>query len=351
MKRPAIFFDRDNTLIASDGYLGNPGEVRLLDGAPEAVARARALGYATVIFSNQSGVARGMFDEQAVHAVNDKLDELLHDQNPLAVIDRHEFCPFHPEGTVEAYQQESDLRKPKPGMIYRAAEKLALDVERSWVVGDAPRDIEAGHAAGCRTILFRDPRLPPSPAAREQVVIQPDYVVGTLKEALSIIERATQQELAPVEEAPEPSAPARDEAIVLPVVSTPGVSAPGVSAPPAGPHLVRDIGPAEAKAPASPPPVATPSEPSPSQIELATTIGHLETLSRQILAEIRRAQEQPEAAFSVSKLLAGIVQILVLAALFYAYLQRGEADLPSVLIFALVLQTMTIALLIMGRQH
>ncbi len=182
MKRPAIFFDRDNTLIASDGYLGNPSEVRMLDGAPKP-SPARALGYATVISAIRAAWRGGMFDEQAVHAVNDKLDELLHDQNPQAVIDRHEFCPFHPEGTVEAYQQESELRKPKPGMIYRAAEKLALDVERSWVVGDAPRDIEAGHAAGCRTILFRDPGLPPSPAAREQVVIQPDYVVGTLKEA------------------------------------------------------------------------------------------------------------------------------------------------------------------------
>ncbi len=207
MKRPAIFFDRDNTLIASDGYLGNPAEVRLLDGAADAVARARTLGFATVIFSNQSGVARGMFDEAAVHAVNDRLDELLHDQNASAVIDRHEFCPFHPEGTVEGYQQESELRKPKPGMIYRAAEKLALDVERSWVIGDAPRDIEAGHAAGCRTILFRDPRLPPSPAAREQVVVQPDYVVGTLKEAMSIIERDSAQEVAPIEEAAERSEP------------------------------------------------------------------------------------------------------------------------------------------------
>ena len=139
MKRPAVFFDRDNTLIVSDGYLGNPAKVRLIEGAADAVARARSIGYATVVFSNQSGVARGLFDEQAVHAVNGRLDELLHDLNQAAVIDRHEFCPFHPEATVEAYRQESDLRKPRPGMILQAAEKLALDLPRSWAIGDAPR--------------------------------------------------------------------------------------------------------------------------------------------------------------------------------------------------------------------
>ena len=81
MKRPAIFFDRDNTLIVSDGYLGDPEKVVLTDGAPTAIARARAMGFATVTVSNQSGVARGMFDEEAVEAVNRKIDELLRSAN------------------------------------------------------------------------------------------------------------------------------------------------------------------------------------------------------------------------------------------------------------------------------
>src|SRR6185437_5895296 len=152
MKRPAVFFDRDNTLIVNDGYLGDPSKVMLVEGAAECIARVRSLGYAVVVLSNQSGVARGMFTEDDVHRVNARLDELLADHNPQAVIDRHEFCPFHPEGTVAEYKHESDLRKPRPGMIHQAAEKLALDLSRSWVVGDAPRDIEAGKAAGCKTI-------------------------------------------------------------------------------------------------------------------------------------------------------------------------------------------------------
>src|SRR5688572_5808918 len=188
MKRPAVFFDRDNTLIACDGYLGDPSKVALVEGAPEAVARARALGYATVVVSNQSGVARGMYDEAAVHAVNARMDELLEEQNPAAVIDRHEFCPYHPEGTVSQYRVDSDMRKPKPGMILCAADKLALDLSRSWLIGDTPRDIEAGKAAGCRTILFQSPDLAASPAAAEASNAQPDATVTSLKEAVDFIE-------------------------------------------------------------------------------------------------------------------------------------------------------------------
>src|SRR3954466_13390963 len=168
MKRPAIFFDRDNTLIACEGYLGDPSQVRLIDGAAEALARARKLGFATVVFSNQSGVARGMFTEDDVRAVNARFDQLLAASDPDAVVDRHEFCPFPPGGTVDAYRRESDLRKPQPGMLHRAADALGLDLNKSWVIGDAPRDIEAGMAGGCRTILLAHPSLSPSPAAEAQ---------------------------------------------------------------------------------------------------------------------------------------------------------------------------------------
>src|SRR5437773_3069434 len=192
MKRPAVFFDRDNTLIACDEFLGDTSKVALVGGAADAVAAARNLGYAAVVFSNQSGVARGYFTEQAVHAVNQRLDELLKDGNPKAVIDRHEFCPFHPDASIEKYRKDSPLRKPAPGMIHQAAEALALDLSRSWVIGDAPRDIEAGQAAGCRTILFTDPLLKSSPAALVERKIEPDYICSTLTEAIDFIARHTE---------------------------------------------------------------------------------------------------------------------------------------------------------------
>ena len=189
MKRPAVFFDRDNTLIVSDGYLGDPDAVVLVPGAAEAVAKVRAMGFAVVVFSNQSGVARGMFTEEDVHRVNARLDELLRDHDAGAVIDRHEFCPHHPDAEVPRYRQASEFRKPAPGMIYQAARQLDLDLGRSWVVGDAPRDIEAGRAAGCRTILFKDPALSPSAGAAAAQTVEPDFVVGSLAEAAETIER------------------------------------------------------------------------------------------------------------------------------------------------------------------
>src|SRR5829696_815398 len=175
MIRPAIFFDRDNTLIACNDYLGDPELVKLIDGAADAIARARSLGFAIVVFSNQSGVARGMFSESDVRAVNERLDQMLLAQNAQAIVDRHEYCPFHPEATVENYRQDSDRRKPGAGMIHSAAEALSIDLPNSWVIGDAPRDIEAGVAAGCRTILYADSSLPPSPAAGADRKVEPDY--------------------------------------------------------------------------------------------------------------------------------------------------------------------------------
>src|ERR1019366_5731542 len=200
MRRPAVFFDRDNTLIVCDGYLGEASKVVLVNGAPDAIARARRLGYAIVVFSNQSGVARGMFTEEDVHAVNTRLDELLADANPAAVIDRHEFCPFHPDGVIERYRKDSPLRKPAPGMILQATEKLALDLSRSWVIGDAPRDIEAGKAAGCRTILFHHPDLSASPAQKSDSTVLPDHFVESLKDAVNIIEKTPDVEALPAEE-------------------------------------------------------------------------------------------------------------------------------------------------------
>ena len=326
MKRPAVFFDRDNTLIACDEYLGDANKVALVNGAAEAVARARKLGYATVIFSNQSGVARGYFTEEAVHAVNQKLDEMLLDGDPKAVVDRHEFCPFHPDASIEKYRQESPMRKPAPGMILNAAEALALDLSRSWVIGDAPRDIEAGHKAGCRTILFTDPNLKSSPAAAVERRVEPDYICSTLKEAMDFIERNTEKAPDPEPQPPPPPPPP----------STPPATV--VSPHPATPVVTESkkgdtrVAPTEARV-------------------SAASSAKLETLANEILQELRRRREQPQADFSVSKLMAGVVQVIALAILFLALLNRSDHNaLMALLTFALTLQTMTIALLIMGKQ-
>ena len=291
MKKPAIFFDRDNTLIVSDGYLGDPAQVRLIAGAADAVARARALGFAVVTISNQSGVARGLFGEEAVAAVNEKLDQLLCRENPQAKIDRHEFCPFHPEAVIERYRKDSELRKPRPGMILRAAEAMELELSASWVLGDSPRDIEAGHAAGCRTILVSDLSLSASPAATQPGSVEPDETVSNLAEAMDIVEA---------------------------VVGTESLHQ----------HSVQP-------------------DRSAAQVSELTKIEHL---AQAILDQVRRQNEHvPE--FSLGKMLAGITQILAIALAVgsYFYKPTGETLMP--ILVAIFLQALTISLLLMGRER
>jgi D-glycero-D-manno-heptose 1,7-bisphosphate phosphatase len=333
IRRPAVFFDRDNTLIVSDGYLGDPAGVVLMDGAADAVARARALGFAVVVVSNQSGVARGLFTVEDVHAVNRRLDELLRAANPNAIIDRHEFCPFHPEATVERYRHDPDLRKPKPGMLLRAAEKLALDLSRSWMIGDAPRDIDAGAAAGCRTILFHHPSIAASRAVSDPGKSKPEQVVSTLSAAIEYIASAREVPANGPAGGPDP--------------------APGAAQ---APHHAPDVPQKASPPPAGPRPGATASMPTPLPAESRGPGAsgdngppRSETILLEILHELRRSREQPHSDFSVSKLLAGIVQIVALAVLFVTYLRQD--DQASTLLVAIFLQALTIALLIMGRQR
>ncbi len=190
MGRPAIFFDRDNTLIVNDGYLGDPAGVVLMPGAAAAVAAARRAGYAVVVVSNQSGVARGLFDEAAVMAVDRRLADLLLAADPTAAVDVQLYCPFHPQAPVAAYRQDSPLRKPNPGMLLLAADRLSLDLANSWLVGDAPRDVAAGRAAGCRTVLFTPPGVAGSPdAGGDDGGGEPDARVASLAAAIVFIRR------------------------------------------------------------------------------------------------------------------------------------------------------------------
>ncbi len=150
--RRAVFVDRDNTLIDNDGYLSDAAAVRLLPGAAAAVARLRGAGYYVVVVTNQSGVARGLITEEQLAAVHQRMQDLLREAG--TGVDAVYYCPFleSDEAVVEAYRKESDLRKPRPGMLKLAAKELDLDLAACWMIGDAERDIEAGLAAGCKTI-------------------------------------------------------------------------------------------------------------------------------------------------------------------------------------------------------
>jgi len=144
MSRRGVLLDRDGTLIEDRGYLARPEQVSLLPGVREGMAELKRLGFALAVVSNQSGVARGYFNEAAVEAVNRRINELL---GTAAGVDRFFFCPHLREGIVPEYSFECECRKPKPGMIERAAREMDLDLARSFLVGDARRDLAAGREA------------------------------------------------------------------------------------------------------------------------------------------------------------------------------------------------------------
>lgn len=151
--RPACFFDRDGVIIEEVSYLADPAQVRLIPGSGEAVARLNRLGIPVVVVTNQSGVARGFFPETRVAEIHARLDELLSACG--AVIDRYYYCPHHPEAADVRYRMACDCRKPRPGMLLRAAVELGLELAQSCLIGDQRSDLEAARAAGCRAVLVR----------------------------------------------------------------------------------------------------------------------------------------------------------------------------------------------------
>jgi D-glycero-D-manno-heptose 1,7-bisphosphate phosphatase len=148
----ALFLDKDGTLVENVPYGVDPAEIRLTRGAGPALRRLSAAGFAPIVVSNQSGVARGLFPPAALEAVERRLAELL---QPFGVKLAGFFCcPHHPAGTVARFAVDCLCRKPKPGMLTRAAECLGVDLASSWMVGDILDDVEAGCRAGCRTLLL-----------------------------------------------------------------------------------------------------------------------------------------------------------------------------------------------------
>ncbi len=179
-KQAAVFLDRDKTLIEDPGYLADPNEVKLLPGASDAVRRWNEAGYRVVVVTNQSGVARGLITEDQLDDIHTQLEMLLEEQE--ATVDAIYYCPYldGPEAIVPKYRRDSTLRKPKPGMLLKAADDLDLDLSHSWMVGDRIEDIQAGLAAGCKTVLLTE-------ATEQTSEVDADFVADTLLSASDIV--------------------------------------------------------------------------------------------------------------------------------------------------------------------
>ncbi len=141
----AVFLDRDGVLSVEDGaFVTRPEDLRLLPGAPEAVAKLNAAGWKVVLFTNQSAVGRGLLTAETLDAIHDRLrHELAAVGGALTAIYA---CIHHPSAGC-------DCRKPLPGMLLRAAREHNIDLTKSFAIGDSPRDIAAAHAAGCNALL------------------------------------------------------------------------------------------------------------------------------------------------------------------------------------------------------
>ena len=153
MSRPAVFLDRDGTLIEERGFIDRLDMVTMFPWTGDALRLIRRAGYAAVVVTNQSAIARGMIDEPFLENVHRAIDERITAAG--GAIDRYLYCPHLPNATLEKYRQACRCRKPGPGLIEQACRDLDLDPARSITIGDRWRDIGAGVAAGTRTVLVR----------------------------------------------------------------------------------------------------------------------------------------------------------------------------------------------------
>src|SRR5262249_38918429 len=148
--RAGILLDRDGTIIVDHGYVGSLDRVEFIDGSPEAIPTFHPGGIPVPLVTNQAGVAHGLYGIDDVARVHRYIADRLTEYG--AQIDLFVYCPYHPEGVVEAFARASEDRKPAPGMAKAAETALNLDLTASWVVGDRPEDIGLAEAVGASAV-------------------------------------------------------------------------------------------------------------------------------------------------------------------------------------------------------
>ena len=187
--RPAVLLDRDGTINEQMGYVNHLSRFHLLPGAARAIRGLNEAGLAVVVVTNQSGLARGYFPESLLEAVHAEMYRLLAQEG--ARLDGLYVCPHHPEAKEERFRLDCDCRKPRTGLLERAAAELGLDLGRSYMVGDRWSDLRCGAAVGATTVLVltgygRGDALYVGPGQ----TVQPDHVAEDLERAAAwILER------------------------------------------------------------------------------------------------------------------------------------------------------------------
>lgn len=153
-KRPAVFLDRDGTLIEDVNYLKNIEDIKIFDATYPALQKLNEKNILTVVVTNQSGVARGYFDEDNVKLINAEMGRILETKG--VHLDAYYYCPHHKKGSIEEYVIDCDCRKPGKGMIDKAINDLKnIDIRQSYVIGDKTADVDLAKNAGCKGILVK----------------------------------------------------------------------------------------------------------------------------------------------------------------------------------------------------
>lgn len=181
----AVFLDKDGTLIEDLPYNVDPAKIVLQRDTMEGLQQLKAAGYLLVVITNQPGVARGYYTEEQLEQVKIRLNALM---QPAGIgLDGFFYCPHHPAGTVSAYAIACSCRKPLPGLFLEAAAELDIDLGCSWMIGDILHDVEAGHRAGCRSVLIDNGNETEWQGGRGRT---PDLIARSINEAAKYIAAA-----------------------------------------------------------------------------------------------------------------------------------------------------------------
>jgi D-glycero-D-manno-heptose 1,7-bisphosphate phosphatase len=183
--RPAVFLDRDGTILDELGYLTPDAALTIYPWSLDAIRLLGRGGYAIVIVTNQGGIARGLYTREFVEETHRRLGERFRAAG--AIVDGWYFCPHHSEALVAEFSGPCTCQKPAPGMALDAARTLGLDLQRSWVIGDQWRDIALGHAVGSRTVLVHTGHGRSQDANWPSDVARPTMTADTLIAAAAAI--------------------------------------------------------------------------------------------------------------------------------------------------------------------
>jgi D-glycero-D-manno-heptose 1,7-bisphosphate phosphatase len=183
--RPAVFLDRDGTMVQDVGYLGRPEDLRWYPFTIDAIRLLRRAGFLILVTTNQGGIGLGLFTEAFVRQLHESMDRHLAAAG--ANVDAWFYCPHHPRATVPDLAIDCECRKPEPGMIRQAQQRFAIDLDRSFVVGDKQIDVELAERAGVRGVLVRTGHGAQELARRHGMMPGAAHVAGTLLDAVSWI--------------------------------------------------------------------------------------------------------------------------------------------------------------------